>query len=173
MSHIIVTETLARLYEEHGVLDKAKEVYSLLLEQNPDRDDFASKISDLDSRIQASDQQTPADYRKTLDQGFANDQEGMPLNAALDEFHEQKVQFDPALLDQIMVMTDYESLQQSAETDIQDLSDDTMANPGLMPGLSKTDSTSEMLPQMMNKWLDLLMMKRKLNQLQQLKQRVR
>jgi hypothetical protein len=167
MSYIIATETLAKLYEKHGVFDKAKDVYEQLLQQQPDRTDFESKVSDLEIKIDQSSQQSSQDYRKTLDQGFANDQEGMPLDAALDEFddNQQKkpdTQVDPAILDQIMVMTlfdegvDLESGQMEIKMPVPD------------NNVSKTA-----LPQIMHKWIDLLLMKRKIDQLKQLKQRAR
>jgi len=166
MSHIIVTETLAKLYEEHGVFDKAKEVYELLHQQHPNRNDLASKVTELESQIVQSNHQTPADYRETLDKGFANDQEGMPLDAALDEFDEKQSvpQFDPEILDQIMVMTD-------ANVNFVQESDLAITTPGIMAQLPANTSTSNELPQIMHRWIDLLMMKRKIDQLKQLKQR--
>ena len=172
MSYIIVTQTLAKLYEQHGVFDKAKEVYELLHQQYPDRTDFASKISEMDAQIVQSNQQSPTnDYRKTLDEGFANDQEGMPLDAALDEFgdnqQKQKMpQFDPAVLDQIMVMTD---LNESVVPESDHME---MKTPGPIPEIPENQLSNSALPQIMHRWIDLLMIKRKINQLKQLKQRV-
>jgi hypothetical protein len=169
MSHIIVTETLAKLYEKHGVFNKAKEVYELLQQQHPNRTDFASKVSELDAQIVQLKKESPTDYRETLDQGFANDQEGMPLDAALDEFdvsqQKQSIpQFDPAVLDQIMVMTDLsESVVPETEMKI--------VPP--IPEMSENKLSTNALPQIMHRWIDLLMMKRKIDQLKQLKQKTR
>jgi hypothetical protein len=166
MSHIIVTETLAKLYEEHDVFDRAKEVYELLHQQHPNRTDFVEKISELETKIVQSNKHSPADYRETLDKGFANDQEGMPLDAALDEFDEKQSipQFDPEILDQIMVMTDVnESVIQEPNM--------AMETPGIMPQMSENSVISNELPQVMHRWIDLLMMKRKIDQLKQLRQR--
>jgi len=171
MSHIIVTETLAKLYEKHGVFTKAKEVYKLLQQQHPNRTDFASKVSELNAQIDQQKKEAPTDYRETLDQGFANDQEGMPLEAALGEFdaNQQKQsipQFDPAILDQIMVMTDLnENVVPKTDIDIQ------MAPP--IPEIPGNKLSTNALPQVMHRWIDLLMMKRKIDQLKQLKQRTR
>jgi hypothetical protein len=172
MSYIIVTETLARLYEEHGVLDKAKEVYQQLHQQHPDRTDFVSKISDLDAQIVQPQPQSPTDYRETLDQGLANNQEGMPLDTALDEFDENNQaqsipQFDPAILDQIMVMTD------PNESVVPEANNMEMKIPGPMPEVSENQLPVNALPQIMHRWIDLLMMKRKIDQLKQLKQKTR
>jgi len=172
MSHIIVTETLAKLYEKHSVFDKAKEVYEQLHQQHPDRADFESKISALETQIAQSNQQSSTDYRQTLDQGLANDQEGMPLEAALDEFDENQQektipQFDPAVLDQIMVMTDL------AEGVVSEPGTMEMKMHGPMSELSENNVSNTALPQIMHRWIDLLMMKRKIDQLKQLKQRAR
>jgi hypothetical protein len=169
MSYIIVTETLARLYEEHGVLDKAKEVYQKLHQQHPDRTDFASKVSDLDAQIVQLQPQAPTDYRETLDQGLANNQEGMPLDSALEEFGENNQeqsmpQFDPAILDQIMVMTD------PNESVVPEANNMEMKIPGPM---SENKLPANALPQIMHRWIDLLMMKRKIDQLKQFKQKTR
>ena len=167
MSHIIVTETLAKLYEKHDVFDKAKEVYEHLQQQYPDRTDLTSKISELDSKIAQSRQQTSSDFRETLDKGLADDQEGIPLDAALDAFGEKQqkqaiTQFDPAVLDQIMVMTDLdESVVPESVNDIK-----------IPPVISENQLSSNALPQKMHRWIDLLMMKRKMNQLKQLKQKI-
>ncbi|MBF0452688.1 MAG: hypothetical protein HQK75_18440 [Candidatus Magnetomorum sp.] len=172
MSHIIVTETLAKLYIKHGVLDKAKEVYSLLLEQHPVRDDYKAIIEDLEGQIDQMET-PPSDYRETLDQGFAKDQNGMALNDALDAFDDHQAQdspnkkiHDPEILDQIMLMTEYESLSPMEEADI--------PSPLSIPAKAISDSLEmdEPLKRMINQWFDLLLIKRKMNQLNRLKQRI-
>jgi hypothetical protein len=170
MSDIIVTETLAKLYEEHGVLDKAKEVYTLLQQQHPDRNDFISKVSALDEQISQSTPKSSTDYREALDQGLADNQDGMLLDTVLDEFDETQQeqaiqQFDPAVLDQIMVMTD---INESAVAGNME-----MKIPGPMPELSENQLPVNALPQIMHRWIDLLMMKRKIDQLKQFKQKTR
>jgi len=165
MSDSFVTETLAKLYEDHGALDKAKEVYRLLHQQHPDRTDFESKVTELDSQVVQSSQ-PPTDYRTTLDQGLANNQDGMPLDTALDEFedHQAKPKFDPAVLDQIMTMTD---MSDSVVPEAIEMEKNIQT-----PEVSNHKLSGEHLPKIVHKWIDLLMIKRKIDQLKQLKQKV-
>jgi len=168
MSHNIVTETLAKLYQKHGAPDKAKEIYSILLEQNPDRNDYQTIIEDLDK--QPVKKETSLDYRQTLNEGFANDQNGMPLNEAINAFDEDqqsssvKKEYDPELMDQIMLMTDYDDALEDMES---------INHPIRMPSpVPDSSNQTEPLTNTVHQWLDLILIKRKMNQLKKLKQHI-
>jgi len=175
MSQDIVTETLANLYVKSGALAKAREIYIQLLEKNPDQPHIASKLSDLDMQIGQSEKK--ADFRDTLGQGLAQ-QDGMPLESALDEFSEQpqtEEPLDPELMSMIMVMTDESSLTDTGEITLTETDADEQAMPIPVPTAipdAEPPKTAEALPQMFNRWLDLLIMKRKIDQLKKMKQRV-
>jgi tetratricopeptide (TPR) repeat protein len=173
MSQIIVTETLAKLYMKHGAPDKAREIYSLLIKQNPNRDDYKAIFNELDHQTKIEDKPTP-DYRQTLDEGFATDQNGMSLNEAIDAFEEKKQEYDPELMDQIMLMTDYEEALQQMEANKQQL---PIITPPVMsdPAENESNNTSnqtEQLTKAVNQWLDLVLIKRKMDQLKKIKQRI-
>ena len=177
MSQIIATETLGKLYINHGVLDKAKDVYAILLEQSPDRNDYQTIIADLDTQIAQTEYQSK-DYQQTLNQGFARDQNGMALDEALDAFDDEQLSetvdkkiVDPVILDQIMVMTDYESLEENVNISTPVPVQSVMTEE---PAETMPDSTDDVDPlkQMVHKWIDLLLIKRKMNQLKRVKQRM-
>lgn len=52
------TATLAGLYASQGYLDKAAEVYRHLLDRAPDRQEFASALSELAARMDREKQTT-------------------------------------------------------------------------------------------------------------------
>jgi len=173
MSQIIATETLAKLYINHGVLDKAKEIYKILFKQKPERDDYQKIITDLDSKI-SNTEEHPKDYQETLDQGFAKDPNGMGLDEAIDEFDNvqktevsEKVDVDPVVLDQIMIMTDFESLQENLNQPEISVMPDALAE-----SMPDSNDDADPLKQMVKRWVDLLLIKRKMNQLKRVKQRI-
>lgn len=45
------TETMAKVYTDQGYLEKAVEIYRYLLEREPDRQDLAKKLSEIENRM--------------------------------------------------------------------------------------------------------------------------
>ena len=49
------TVTMARMMAEQGNLGRAAEIYRYLLHQNPDRDDLADALAQIDAELAAKD----------------------------------------------------------------------------------------------------------------------
>jgi len=71
MYKLILSETLAKLYWEHGYLEKAYHVFDKLLQDNPDREDWISsrdkihnELSVLNEKKKQEDEEQEATYKK-------------------------------------------------------------------------------------------------------------
>ena len=55
------TVTMARVYENQGLWDKAAEIYRYLLKQEPEREDFAEALSKAERKIEEGMHKGPDD----------------------------------------------------------------------------------------------------------------
>jgi hypothetical protein len=55
------TVTMARVYENQGLWDKAAEIYRYLLRQEPEREDFAEALSKAERKIEDGMHKEPDD----------------------------------------------------------------------------------------------------------------
>jgi tetratricopeptide (TPR) repeat protein len=55
------TVTMARVYENQGLWDKASEIYQYLLEQEPQRKDFAEALSKVEREAEEAIRKKPDD----------------------------------------------------------------------------------------------------------------
>ena len=65
------TATLAKVYEDQGHWEKAAEIYRYLLEQEPDRKDFAKALAETNRKMDEVINKTPDDliplFREWID----------------------------------------------------------------------------------------------------------
>ena len=65
------TVTLAKVYEDQGHWEKAVEIYRYLLEQEPDRKDFAEALAETERKMDEAIKKTPDDliplFREWID----------------------------------------------------------------------------------------------------------
>ncbi len=55
------TVTMARLYENQGLWDKAADIYRYLLKQEPDRKDFAEALLEVETKMEEANGKKPID----------------------------------------------------------------------------------------------------------------
>jgi len=70
-NHDFYTVTLAKVYEDQGHWEKAADIYRYLLEQDPDRQDFAKALAENERKMDTAIKKTSNDliplFREWID----------------------------------------------------------------------------------------------------------